>query len=90
MRIITATDLARNLSQVLDTLNAKGEEIIVERNHQQVARISPGQTHQTALEAMSDLYRTLTNRAAVAWLTDSRTQFSRDNAVADSHDPWAT
>lgn len=90
MKVITATELARNLSQVLDTLASKGEEIVVERNHRQVARIIPGLTHQTALEAMSDLYRTLPAEAAAGWLADSRAQPVQDDTVASVGDPWAT
>lgn len=74
MKVITATELARNLSQVLDKLGPKGEEIIVERNHRQVARIVPGRACQTALEAMADLYQTLPDRAGDDWLADSRAQ----------------
>jgi len=90
MKVITATALARNLSQVLDRLAAKGEEIVVERNHRQVARIIPGHTHQTALEAMSDLYRTLPDKAAAGWLADSRAQPVKDSTAASVVDPWVT
>ncbi|MGH8320749.1 MAG: type II toxin-antitoxin system Phd/YefM family antitoxin [Gammaproteobacteria bacterium] len=90
MKIITATELARNLSQVLDTQMAKGEEIIVERNHQQVACITPGRMHQTALEAMSDLYRTLPDKVAADWLSDSRSQPVQNDTVGSVRDPWVT
>jgi len=90
MKVITATELARNLSQVLDALTAKGEEIVVERNHRQVARIVPGRMHQTALEAMSDLYRTLPDEAAAGWLADSRAQPVGDESAASVKDPWTT
>ncbi len=88
MKVISATELARNLSQVLDKLASKGEEIIVERNHRQVARIVPGRAHQTALEAMSDLYRTLPEKAAAGWLEDSRAQPFKDHSAAGVTDPW--
>lgn len=88
MKVITATELARNLSQVLDKLAASGEEVIVERNHRQVARIIPGPARQTALEAMSDLHRTLPDAAAAGWLRDSRTQPIEDDTLASSKDPW--
>jgi antitoxin (DNA-binding transcriptional repressor) of toxin-antitoxin stability system len=90
MKTITATELARNLSQVLDALTAKGEEIVVVRNHRQVARIVPGRTHQTALEAMGDLYRVLPHKAAASWLADSRTQPLADESAASVGDPWIT
>ena len=40
MKTITATELARNLRQVLDNLAVQGEEVAIERNHQQIARTS--------------------------------------------------
>ncbi len=39
MKAITATGLARNLRQVLDRLAIEGEEIVIERNSEQVARL---------------------------------------------------
>jgi len=72
MRNITATELARNLRQVLDNIMSTHEEYVIERNHRQIARIVPSAGQQTALEAMSDLYRTLPEDAAGNWLEDSR------------------
>ena len=71
MKTISATDLARNLRRVLDQLVIEGEEIVIERNHEQVARLLPGPARQTALEAMADLYRTLPEDAATTWEADS-------------------
>jgi len=72
MKTITATHLARNLRRVLDRLAIEGEEIVVERNREQVARLLPAPAQQTALEAMADLYRTLPEEAAARWEADSR------------------
>jgi len=73
LKTITATNLARNLRRVLDRLAIEGEEIVIERNRQQVARLLPGPpAHQTALEAMADLYRTLPDDAGATWEADSR------------------
>jgi antitoxin (DNA-binding transcriptional repressor) of toxin-antitoxin stability system len=72
MRTITATELARNLRRVLDRLAIDGEDIVIERNREQVARLVPGPARQTALEAMADLYRTLPEDAAATWEADSR------------------
>lgn len=72
MKTITATELSRNLRDVLDRLAIEHEEIIIERNHRQVARLIPGPGQQTALEAMSDLYRTLPMEVAEGWLEDAR------------------
>ena len=72
MKTITATHLARNLRRVLDRLAVEGEDIVIERNRQPVARLLPGPARQTALEAMADLYRTLPDDAAATWEADSR------------------
>jgi antitoxin (DNA-binding transcriptional repressor) of toxin-antitoxin stability system len=72
MRTITATELARNLRRVLDRLAIDGEDIVIERNREQVARLVPGPARQTALDAMADLYRTLPEDAAATWEADSR------------------
>jgi len=91
LRIITATHLARNLRQVLDRLAIEGEEIVIERNSRQVARLLPGAARQTALEAMADLYRTLPDDAAVTWEADSRKgRWKGDRLDKGIRDPWAS
>lgn len=89
MKTITATELARNLRQVLDRLATDGEEIVVERNHREIARIVPGPCHQTALEAMSDLYRALSPEAAAGWAENGRKPAS-DTVEEGVRDPWAS
>lgn len=89
MKTITATELARNLRRVLDRLLVQGEEIVIERNHQQVARLVPGPGQQTALEAMADLYRTLPEDAAAAWETDARRgRWKGGRLDKGIRDPW--
>jgi antitoxin (DNA-binding transcriptional repressor) of toxin-antitoxin stability system len=89
MKTITATELARNLHRVLETLAHEKEEIVIERNHRQVARLVPGPGHQTALEAMSDLYRTLPQDAAATWEADSRRRDGKTDRLAKGvRDPW--
>ncbi len=72
MKTVTATELARILSRLLDRLAVEGEEVVVERNGQQVARLLPGAARQSALEAMADLYRTLPDSDGATWEADSR------------------
>jgi prevent-host-death family protein len=86
MRTITATELARNLRQMLDAVEHRGDEISVVRNNRQIARIIPGAQRQTALEALGDLYRTLDDHAAASWLRDSRK--SSRTLRRDLRDPW--
>ena len=91
MKTITATDLARNLRRVLDRLAIEGEEIVIERNREQVARLLPGPARQTALEAMAELYRTLPEDAAAAWEADSRKgRWKGSRLDKGIRDPWAS
>lgn len=91
MRTITATELARNLRRVLDRLAIEGEEIVIERNHEQVARLLPGPGRQTALQAMADLYRTLPEDAAATWEADSRRgRWKGGRLDKGVRDPWAS
>lgn len=89
MERITATELTRNFRQILDNLALNGEEIVIERNHRQVARLLPSPGTQTALEAMSDLYRTLPEDAAADWLKDSRAAEHGD-LNEGVRNPWAS
>ncbi len=87
MQTMTATEVNRNFRRVLDALEHGGTEIVVMRNHQPVARLIPGAPRLTALEALSDLHRTLDDADGDAWLKDLRTA---DRAVeGELRDPWA-
>ena len=72
MTKITVTDFSRNLSKVLDRIEHNGEEIVLVRNNHEIARILSGSSNLTATEAMSDLYRTLSDDAGTSWVTESR------------------
>jgi prevent-host-death family protein len=72
MRTVTATELARNFRDMLDKVELKREDLIIVRNNHEIARIIPGQTTMTALEAMADLYRTLPEEAAQGWFEEGR------------------
>ncbi|HXJ94720.1 MAG TPA: type II toxin-antitoxin system Phd/YefM family antitoxin [Terriglobia bacterium] len=88
---MTATELARNLSRVLDRLGVEGEEVVIERNGQEVARLLPGAARQTALEAMADLYRTLPDSAGVTWEADSRKgRWKGGRLDKGTRDPWTS
>jgi prevent-host-death family protein len=56
---ITATELARNLSDVLNRARYKGETFIVERNGEPVAKIEPTGKPGITLEELADLLRGL-------------------------------
>jgi antitoxin (DNA-binding transcriptional repressor) of toxin-antitoxin stability system len=91
MKTITATELARNLHRVLDRVVADGEEIVIERTHQQIARLVGRPRRQNALQAMADLYCTLPEDIAPTWERDARTTQWKGSRVAKGvRDPWAS
>jgi prevent-host-death family protein len=55
MREMTATEVARNFSEVLDAVEA-GEEIIVLRGKKEIARIVPTEPHVPNGAALADWY----------------------------------
>ena len=85
MTTITATEMGRNLSRVLDRLEFAGEEMAIVRNQHVIGRILPGTPRMTAREALSDLFGALTAREGAAWLKDSR----RIRTSGRMRDPWA-
>ncbi len=72
MRVVTVTELVRNLDEILDRMSRDGEAVIVQRSHREVARLVPGSVHRTAPEVLGDLHQTLDQEAAAGWLADSR------------------
>jgi antitoxin (DNA-binding transcriptional repressor) of toxin-antitoxin stability system len=95
MKQMTVTDFSRNFSAAMNEIEFSGEEILLFRNHRQVARITPEATHQTALQAMSDLHRTLhedTARILTAALPSSRPRkkHSRKGTLKELRNPWLT
>jgi antitoxin (DNA-binding transcriptional repressor) of toxin-antitoxin stability system len=90
LKTISATELARNLSEILNRLAVEREEIVIERNHRQIARLTPGPGRLTALEAFADLYRTLPEDAGATWEADSRAAGLRGDRLSKGvRDPWA-
>jgi antitoxin (DNA-binding transcriptional repressor) of toxin-antitoxin stability system len=87
MKTMTATEVARAFSRVLDSLEHGGEEIVVVRNQHPVARIIPGASRMTAIEALGDLYRTLDDAEGATWAADSA--HADRLLVAEAGDPWA-
>ncbi len=72
MKTMSATEVVRSFSRVLKALEHGGEEIVILRNHQPVARFVPGTPRMTAIEALSDLHRTLDDDEGDSWLADAR------------------
>lgn len=91
MREMSATELSRNLSRVLDWVEFKGEVIVILRNEHAVARLLPGLQKMTALEALVDLYQTLPEDAGKSWLKDSRNlgkNSKRRSSLKNLVNPW--
>lgn len=83
MHTVSATELARNIREILDRVAGRGEVVMVERNRTVVARILPPERSMTAAQALAELQTALTPGQAAAWLKESREGF--DEAVRD---PW--
>ena len=84
MQAISATELARNTSKILDRILSRGEGVAVERNRMVIAQIVPAARTMTAAEALAGLVASHSKEQAAAWLRDSRGEF--DQTVRD---PWA-
>lgn len=88
MRTVTATELARNFRAMLDNVEFKHEQLIIIRNNHEVARVIPGPATMTAVEAMTDIYHTLSEDTAKGWLKDSRKH--KKTLRDEVRDPWAS
>ena len=55
MKTITATELARNTSGILDQVVDHGETIVVERNRTVIARMTPEVASMNALDALAGI-----------------------------------
>jgi antitoxin (DNA-binding transcriptional repressor) of toxin-antitoxin stability system len=70
MRTMTATEIARGFSHLLDSLEHGGDEIVILRKGRVVARLVPVPAQMTMREAMADIYGTLDEAEGRAWLAD--------------------
>jgi len=91
MKTLSVTEVARNFSAVVDSLERDQEEIVLVRNRRQVARLVPEAPRQDALEVFGDLYRTLDDSAAEALLkaVSSARKGRRSGRVSELRNPWA-
>jgi antitoxin (DNA-binding transcriptional repressor) of toxin-antitoxin stability system len=86
MGTINAAEFINNISQILDYLEFGGEEITIIRNHHKIARLIPGSPHQTAEEAMKDIYNIISSAEADEWLKDSRMSGYLSEEMRDTWD----
>ena len=87
MQTMTATEVARRFSRLLDALERGGEEIVIIRNHHPVAKLVPGAARMNALEALADLHATMDDGEGEAWLRDAK--LNNRSFAAERRDPWA-
>jgi prevent-host-death family protein len=90
MKEMSATEVARNFSAVLDAVERRQEEIVLVRNRRPIARLVPEPPAQDALAVLGDLYRTLDDDTAEALIAaiESRRR-SRRGRVNELKNPWA-
>jgi prevent-host-death family protein len=90
MKALSATDVARNFSAVLDAVEQEQEEIVLVKNRRPIARIVAESPQQDALAVFGDLYRTLDDETA-----DARVEAIESNRrgcrgrVSELRNPWA-
>jgi antitoxin (DNA-binding transcriptional repressor) of toxin-antitoxin stability system len=90
VKTLSATDVARNFSAVLDGIERDQEEIVLVRNRQAVARLVPEAPRHDALSVFGDLYRTLDDRTAEALSAAISTlRKRRRGRVSELRQPWA-
>jgi antitoxin (DNA-binding transcriptional repressor) of toxin-antitoxin stability system len=87
MKILSATEISRNFSRLLDELEKGGEEIVIMRGKHPVAKMVGGAQRLTALEALADLHHTLDDADGRDWLRDA-TKLDRP-VRKEIRDPWA-
>lgn len=89
MKILTVTEVARNFSAVLDGVEREQEEVVLVRNHRQIARLVPEPPARNALEVLGDLYRTLDDATASA-LTEAMgaVRKGKRGTLGELRNPW--
>lgn len=90
VKTLSATEVARNFSAVLDAVERDQEEIVLVRNERVIARLMPEPPRQDALNVFGDLYRTLDDKTADELAAGIAAQRKRRRGrVSELRDPWA-
>jgi antitoxin (DNA-binding transcriptional repressor) of toxin-antitoxin stability system len=82
MQIISASDLARNTSAILERI-LMGETVSVMRNRTEIAHIVPAKRTMTAAQAIAGLEGGLSLAQGESWLKESRGEFEEE-----VRNPW--
>lgn len=90
MHAVSATEFARNFSQMLDQVEHQGITIAIVRNQKQVATVVPQLRHQNAMEAFGDLYRPLEGAVKDDWMADIKrvNKSLKGTLSSKAQDPW--
>ena len=90
MHAVSATEFARNFSQMLDQVEHQGVTISIVRNQRQVATVVPRLRQQSAMEAFGDLYRPLDGAVKDDWLADIKrvNKSIKGGLSGKGQDPW--
>ena len=90
MHAVSATEFARNFSQMLDQVEHQGITISIVRNQRQVASVVPQLRTQTATEAFGDLYRPLEGAIKDDWILDTQrvAKTLKGDRLEKGRDPW--
>lgn len=91
MRILNVTEVARNFSSVLDRVEKDQEEVVLVRNHRQIARLVPEPPAQDALAVLGDLHRTLDDETADELAARvAETRKTKRGKLNELRDPWVS
>ena len=91
MKTLTVTEVARNFSAVLDGVEREQEEVVLVRNHRQIARLVPEPPARNALEVLGDLYRRLDESTADALAAAiDRAKRGKRGTLGELRNPWAS
>jgi antitoxin (DNA-binding transcriptional repressor) of toxin-antitoxin stability system len=82
MDVVSASDLARNTSAILERI-LKGETVSVMRNRTEIAHIVPAKRTMKTAQAIAGLEGGLSPAQGESWLTDSRGEFDEE-----VRNPW--
>ncbi len=82
MQTISASDLARNTSAILERI-LMGETVSVMRNRTEIAHIVPAKRTMTVAQAIAGLVGGLSPAEGESWLKDSRVKFDEE-----VRNPW--
>jgi antitoxin (DNA-binding transcriptional repressor) of toxin-antitoxin stability system len=89
VKTLSVTDVARNFSAVIDSLERTQDEVVLVRNARVVARLVPEAARLDALEVFGDLFRTLDDETADALSAAVRARRKgRRGRVSELRNPW--